>query len=797
MLKKAYLSSLFLLVFCFGLLAQNASLNLVEVGNLPYTNELNDVWAYVDAQDNEYALVGVFNGVSVVSLSDPANPTELHFMPGLGSTWRDLKTFGDYAYVSNESGDGLRIIDLSGLPATINYKDTVMQGISTIHNLWISQGMLFMLGPNQFNGGAAMFDLNANPWIPSFAGAYTNRYVHDLYGRGDTVYAAEVNTGRLTILDISDPANPQQLGSRSYLNSFTHNTWLNDAGNVCFTTDELAEAYVYAWDVSDPGNIQQLDRIRSSLSNGDAIPHNTHVLNDYLVTSYYRDGINIVDAARPHNLIEVGYYDTSPALQGGGFNGSWGAYPFLPSGLVLATDMENGLFVLQPTYLRGCYLEGNITDASNNAPISGASIVLTGANVEDQSMTNGDYAMGLVQNGAYTVTYSRLGYISQSRNVILENGILTIENVALDPLVKVSLTIDVINASNASPIPDAQILLLDPATDELVSDFVTDANGRAIDNDAFAITYKAYVARWGYQTLETTITVDPNDPNVIIEMDAGYYDDFLVDFSWTLIGNATAGIWERGEPVGTSAFNQLFNPDADAIDDFGQNAYVTGNAGGNIGDDDVDNGLTALQSPLMDLSTYKDPILNFQWWLVNLDINTGAAGDDFLRVELSDGPNTVQIAEYTTAFNNFWTLSDSFHLNTLLPLSNQMIVRFITQDAGVSNIVEAGIDIFTITEGDTSTAVNTAIETDLFPESKFSVYPNPAPQVFQLKYDLPNTEKIWSVSIQNLHGQELQHQNLNAYQGSQTIHTRLPEGLYLLVLEEDGSARSVRKVWLQ
>ncbi|MEL6654564.1 MAG: carboxypeptidase regulatory-like domain-containing protein, partial [Bacteroidota bacterium] len=416
-------------------------------------------------------------------------------------------------------------------------------------------------------------------------------------------------------------------------NSFTHNTWLNDAGNVCFTTDELAEAYLYAWDVSDPGNIQQLDRIRSSLSDGNAIPHNTHVLNDYLVTSYYRDGINIVDAARPHNLIEVGYYDTSPALENGGFNGSWGAYPFLPSGLVLASDMENGLFVLQPNYVRGCYLEGNITDAMTSAPLSSVDIIINGPDVEETSMTNGSYAMGLAQAGSYTVTYSKLGYIPENRTVQLQNGVLVIEDVELQPLVRVDAMIEVVESNSLLPIGDAQVLLFDPNNDNLLEDYVTDANGQALGSEIFAVTYDVIVARWGYQTQKLQVAVDPSNPQILLQMDPGYYDDFVVDFDWFVVNDASTGIWERGEPNGTFAFNQTFNPDNDLPTDIGNRAFVTGNASGvGIGEDDVDDGFTSVQSPIMDLRDYKDPILTFHWWLVNLDVNTGGSGDDYLAI---------------------------------------------------------------------------------------------------------------------------------------------------------------------
>ena len=67
-----------------------------------------DVWGWVDPDDStEYALVGLTTGVSIVSLADPANATEVAFMPGANSTWRDIKTWGNYAYVTNEKSNGV------------------------------------------------------------------------------------------------------------------------------------------------------------------------------------------------------------------------------------------------------------------------------------------------------------------------------------------------------------------------------------------------------------------------------------------------------------------------------------------------------------------------------------------------------------------------------------------------------------------------------------------------------------------------------------------------------------------
>jgi hypothetical protein len=76
----------------------------------------------------------------------------------------------------------------------------------------------------------------------------------------------------------------------------------------------------------------------------------------------------IVDVSRPQNPIEVAKYDTYPA-GGGGQNGCWGVYPFLPSGNLVVSDIQYGLYVLTPTYARGCYLEGIVTDTITNLPL--------------------------------------------------------------------------------------------------------------------------------------------------------------------------------------------------------------------------------------------------------------------------------------------------------------------------------------------------------------------------------------------------------------------------------------------
>ena len=49
------------------------------------------------------------------------------------------------------------------------------------------------------------------------------------------------------------------------------------------------------------------------------------------------------------SLTEIGSFDTylSPSANSAGTDGAWGVYPFLPSGTLLVSDIENGMFLLQ------------------------------------------------------------------------------------------------------------------------------------------------------------------------------------------------------------------------------------------------------------------------------------------------------------------------------------------------------------------------------------------------------------------------------------------------------------------
>ena len=373
-------------LLCNVLSAQPPSVDFL--GKLTYGEDLSDIWGY-EACGQEYALVGVYDGFSIVDVTDPTNPTELHFVNGPNTIWRDVKTWNNYAYVVNENGNGggLLIVDLSGLPGSIQtYSWTTGQyngsniNLSDAHNIFIDEkGVAYICGADD---GLFYLDLNANPINPPILGQYTSTYVHDLFVRGDTMWTAEPYQGRIRAIDITDKDNEVILGQVSTPHNFAHNVWLSDDNQFMFTTDETGGGCIGAFDVSNPSNMFLVDTYYSSVSNG-AIPHNTFVLGDYLVNSYYNDGVTVVDITNPYNMQQVDFYDTSP-YSGSGFGGCWGVYPYFPSGNIIATDQYEGLYVLGDPNGGGSGTPG-VVSVNLKIMLEGA---YTGAGVMNTSLTD-------------------------------------------------------------------------------------------------------------------------------------------------------------------------------------------------------------------------------------------------------------------------------------------------------------------------------------------------------------------------------------------------------------------------
>lgn len=444
------------LLFVFLLTMSTASfvnaqdLNLTLASTYTYsTGTIANLGGWKSPVDGkEYALVGAHTGLSIVDVTKPSSPVQITLIPGPSSLWREVKTNGNYAYVTTEAGtSGLQIVDLTNLPATnlavATWTPTITgTQLKTIHALHIdnAKGKVYLYGSNIGKQGAIVADIASNPMVPVYLGSYDNKYIHDGYVRNDTLYACHIHTGDLEIVNMTNPAAGVSLADFNTPNNFTHNSWLSKDSKTVFTTDETTNSFLTAYDISNLSNISELDRIQSNPGSNSWV-HNTHIINvnenDFAVTSWYSDGFTIVDAGRPNNLVQVGNYDTAPTASGNNENHCWGVYPFLPSGIVIASDMQNGLFVLTPKYVRASYLEGVVMDCYTGYPLAGAKVELLNPppqntnSATDLTDALGKYGVGVVTPSTYSVVISKQGYISQTFAVSVSSGKVTTLNVNL------------------------------------------------------------------------------------------------------------------------------------------------------------------------------------------------------------------------------------------------------------------------------------------------------------------------------------------------------------------------------
>ncbi len=237
----------------------------------------------------------------------------------------------------------------------------------------------------------------------------------------------------------------------------------------------------------------------------------------------------------------------------------------------------------------------------------------------------------------------------------------------------------------------------------------TDANGNWTISNVLAGNYIIYAGKWGYVTnFIGQQSLQPNAANQNILIEKGYYDDFVLDLGWTESGNASTGKWVRGIPVGTTntanGVTSQVNPGSDVPVDLGDWAYVTGNAGGGAGDDDVDDGTTVITSPVMDLSGYTEPVVRYYRWF----FNGGGSGtpNDSLVITISNGTQTITIDKVATGQNSNQWIYKSYKVKDYFPTPGNNI-RFAARTfdlTGSGHLVEAGLDLFRVIDSTANSA---------------------------------------------------------------------------------------------
>jgi len=614
----------------------------------------NDCWGYVSPSGREYALMGMNTMTGVVEITDPLNPIVVETIPHPTSVWSDIKTYDEYAYVVTDGvGAGLQVLDLTDVDSgVVTLAATVAdQGFNWAHNVAVDSvgGRLYTLGSNLPSDGLVAWSLQ-DPANPTIVGAYgMGGYVHDAHivtmsdgpWAGREIAFCFIEDRGIEIVDVTNESGMQRLSLMTYSGiAYSHQGWFDASTNLLYQNDELDEinfggtTRTRVWDVSDLTNPTLVNTFGAGVT---AIDHNLYTRDGFIYEANYRSGLRIFDArSNPTDPVEVGWFDTYAADDAAEFNGAWSVYPYFPSGNVIISDIEGGLFVVDPSYALngGTPLEYAFPDGLPEVvPPAGQTVrvQITGAN--GFSVAAGTPVLHVLDDGVKTDA----------------------------PMTQVG--------------PDLYEASL-PARDcgeELVYWFGADASNGLHVHSPLIAPLEAYTAPVG------------EDPLV------GFADTFETNEGWTAGApgdTASSGIWTRVDPIGTGA-----QPEDDS-DDPGALCFITGNAspGAGIGTNDVDGGVTTLVSPRLNGVGGAFSIVRASvWWSNDLG---GNPGEDSMLIEISndDGATWTLLEEVTTS-TGAWA-PKSWRLDEVVVPTDEMRLRFIARDEGGGSIVEAGVDDF-------------------------------------------------------------------------------------------------------
>jgi choice-of-anchor B domain-containing protein len=310
-------------------------------------------WGYTAPDGRRFALTSTSVGLSIVEVTDPRQPRSVALIEGPGNLIREVKTYRQYAYVTSEAdGHGIDIVDLGDPDRPVKVQ-TWRDEFASVHTLWIDErrGLLFANGAFDRSvsgvGGLYIVDLARNPRNPRVLGKYNQyaggSYVHDSYLRGNLLFTAAMFDGFVGLLDVSDPAAVRRTLVFNTGCRFPHNAWPTDDGRYLFTTDERPNCPVETWDLEAPGGPRKVSEF---IATAFGTPHNVLVDGQRLLVAHYSEGVHLLDITDPTSLRVLGRYDTTPDNRS---RGCWSAYPFPGSDLIVASDIDGGLFVLEYT----------------------------------------------------------------------------------------------------------------------------------------------------------------------------------------------------------------------------------------------------------------------------------------------------------------------------------------------------------------------------------------------------------------------------------------------------------------
>lgn len=350
-----------------------------------------DAAAFAEADlmgEDRLVVAALLEGFYILDISDRANPKVMSFTRDPGYI-ADVKAYGKFVFVGIQLAGGftgVHVFNAIAPQAPLLVGEFPMVG--GCHMLAVHLGYLYC-APNdasvrifQMVETIAAIELvpvgayapKGAPALPIVAQQEPNDFTHDMTVMLDPVTGKSVMVVSfwdygVRVVDVSTPANPQELGvwngegSDESYSGHVHTSVVGMVGGkrVIVTVPENAPIpSLTVIDATDYGNmtalgawVPKLDYGQESVSTFST--HNFQFLDERVYLAMYHGGVWVLDVSDPARIVPLGY--ALPASDGGSNVAS--PLPLLGSaspnvwdvvlndGYVYATDISTGLHVLQ------------------------------------------------------------------------------------------------------------------------------------------------------------------------------------------------------------------------------------------------------------------------------------------------------------------------------------------------------------------------------------------------------------------------------------------------------------------
>ncbi|MFH1958338.1 MAG: lamin tail domain-containing protein [bacterium] len=343
--------------------------------------------AYGVSVSGNYAYVADgSSGLRVIDISNPASPSETGYYDTPGFAY-GVFVSGNYAYVADGSS-GLRIIDITNLfsPSEIGYYDTP----DSARGVYVSGGYAYVV---DYSSGLRIIDIS-NPAAPSEVGYYdTPGHAYGVSVSGNYAYVADYYDVR--VIDVSNPAVPAEAGY--YDPGYARGIYIS--GNYAFVAGSSSGLRIL--NISNPLSLSETGSYNTS-----GTAYGVYVSGIYAYVADYRSGLRIIDISNPASPSETGYYDTPGYTYGVSVSGGYAYVADYYDGLKIidisnpASPSETGCY--DPGYARDVYISGTYAYvAGSGSGLRIINISNPAAPSEVGYYDTSGYAYGVFVSGVY------------------------------------------------------------------------------------------------------------------------------------------------------------------------------------------------------------------------------------------------------------------------------------------------------------------------------------------------------------------------------------------------------------